>query len=175
MTNKQIAAGRVAEILRDRGMPATDAIVDDILEAAILSPHPPTVPHEAPTLTVREVKQRCIDKLSDLIAEFGVEHALTCYGESLLGQSVDPDGHPLYQRRDYPVTYDGVDIERRTPFDERSAVVAFVRDLVDKERRGGGLVVSPAVTQGQHTHAASVLSLVADNIEIGAHTSGDPP
>jgi hypothetical protein len=67
--------------------------------------------------------------------------------------------------------------EIRSAHDERSAVVAFIRALVDKEQRGNGLVRQPQAVPRHPEHAAfcgyaaRVLSLLADNLEIGAHTS----
>lgn len=58
---------------------------------------------EQPLRTVRDVKEWCLDSLAKLVAEFGAEDALKMVSEAWLGQAVDPDGRPLFQRRDEPV------------------------------------------------------------------------
>ncbi len=54
--------------------------------------------------TVYEVKEWCLGSLTEMVAEFGAEEAVEMAAEKWLGQSVDPDGRPLFRARSYPVS-----------------------------------------------------------------------
>lgn len=67
-----------------------------------------------------------------------------------------------------------IQISACAPINERAAVVAFIRELIIKERGGNGLVYNSVNLPAElRSYAARVLSLLADNIEIGAHASGE--
>lgn len=129
-----------------------------VANVIVHGPPPPIVFEPVAGDAHPSLKCRCGDVLPD-------EHAEGCEWAKVMCRTCEGDGHCPDCRGDGISTGNGL----RSALDERAAVVAFIRDLVDKERRGHGLVQSNAATGAVREYAATVLALVADNLEIGAH------